>query len=1024
MFKKTPVALAILSVAASMSVACADDITSITTPNWQPYESPREGLYFTEIRASDKAVGQPITIQTTDAIGFHHQGNNQIYLKGTTYAKDKGFTDPQKDAVTGLNIQSVNGNALQFDSGNLALGFTVVDHQGVTPEDISGFTPLKSLTLHSEKGSAIYGKVTPGLEGMSDHCGGELNILAKDITLISESADHATVSLNGQPREANLDFDGSQVEIRRYDETSWNRADEPSWIGKDQSGEDIYDEAGAKYYGVFTDDEIKAGKHQTLTVVGVNQALRLVNGGLFDVMAGTVDITGNTYIHNGSIVEMGFTTNGLTDLPDAWVSWESYPEGGGHYVVEEGPDQENYYELINSVTIRGTAIPTNDPDGQKAAIHVEAGSMFATAANHVSISGAVVEKDKDSPHQSRKPVNEFFKQVKNHFGSDFRLLQAWQDQVKQHGHDGSVVYGDAIYMTTDKSSQYELRFEDGTLKESAIPSIVSIWGEKTLEINGDIVLDFKDHFSGSLLYIGAHEDAKVLINGDIHVYNDKDGDHENTIKLDLHEGQLFIGSIIDHTVEEPQKQAKFMMRRSGPMLAAATEESKAGTHLTIRNNHSTILTDDSVITRVTTDNASIMTIDNAPVTIKQLNLEGDTNFYTFDVTKGQFKIEALSVGAPTTYGLRARDDELTPKLGFTVANIPADMSDKDVAGLVQFGDGSDGADAINPGYTVTMNESADGPERTVNVSSGSLADATISGKQEDNTSVSKAIRDVAGLSVLAWRAQMNDVNKRLGDLRTYKGQYGAWARAYGSESKFGDLGLKSESNTIQLGADMKLADDYYFGATASYTDGKGTLDNGATDDRSYSFGVYGGWMADNGQFVDVIVKAANFKNEFDLHYTTGERSHGELDLWGASVCAEYGWRLTLADGLWVEPQAEVTYGYMNDVTYTYSGDVKATQEATESLVGRLGVAFGTTFDQGSAYVKASVAHDWKGETEISMSNGNKPMTEDLGGTWGEFAIGGTYNFTNGWAVYGEFQTAKGSKMKTPYQWNIGARYVF
>ena len=78
----------------------------------------------------------------------------------------------------------------------------------------------------------------------------------------------------------------------------------------------------------------------------------------------------------------------------------------------------------------------------------------------------------------------------------------------------------------------------------------------------------------------------------------------------------------------------------------------------------------------------------------------------------------------------------------------------------------------------------------------------------------------------------------------------------------------------------------------------------------------------------------------------------------------------------------MTYGYMNDVTYEYAGGIKATQEATESLVGRLSVTFGTTFDRGSAYVKASVAHDWMGETEISMSNGNAPMKEDLGGTWG------------------------------------------
>ena len=264
----------------------------------------------------------------------------------------------------------------------------------------------------------------------------------------------------------------------------------------------------------------------------------------------------------------------------------------------------------------------------------------------------------------------------------------------------------------------------------------------------------------------------------------------------------------------------------------------------------------------------------------------------------------------------------------------------------------------------------------------------------------------------------------MGDLRTYQGNHGGWARVYGSESKYGDLGLKSESTTIQVGADTKVGNNFYFGATASYSDGKGTLNNGSTEDRSYSFGLYGGWMGESGQFVDVIVKRANFKTDFDLRYVTGEQSTGSFDLWGTSVCAEYGWRLPVTENVWIEPQAEVTYGYMNDVTYTYSGDVKATQEATESLVGRLGIALGTTFKSGSAYVKASVAHDWMGKTEISMSNGNATMKEDLGGTWGEFAVGGTYNFGNGWAVYGEFQTAHGSKMKTPWQYNVGARYVF
>ena len=1024
MFKKTPIALAVMLLAASVANAAPqyETISKLENGSLKP-ERNESTLWL--VKADDQLKGQEITFQA-DGMTINHQNSTQVFFENFDH----------------LKITATNDQALRFRPGDLGIGLSIKQEvlaqnpTWVDMETSTEFDCLESLTIHSDTHNAIRGRVDipdaatsiPGTPGFKSN-NSNLVIVAKHITLSTNSLDKAAVDLNGyHPDDYSAeDLKGKNPPQYEFLLTNFNH---PSLeiLRYDSNWEDAEDDSRAKDYGVFGDKQ----EMQTLKITSPREAIKLRNGALMDVQAGSVEIEGNVLLKNGTELIMGQTAKGLSSLPDAWLSYDG---DTGTFVPGERP-QEDYTKLINSVRIQGK-IPSTEENNYRAAIHVEGGSTFWAAANDVSISGTIIPHDDTSGNngQNRKPVNELFKQVKNHFGSDFRLLQAWQDQLDQHGHAGLVNYGNAIYLATDSSSQCQLTLENGGIKQSAIPSIVSIYGEKTLEINGDIVLDFKDHYSGSLLYIGAAEDAKVLINGDIHVYNDKNGDHENTIKLDLHEGQLFIGSIIDHTVEETQKQAKFMIRRAAPMLATAVddaqENSNAGTHLTLRGNHSTILTSDSVITQVTTDNASIMTIDNAPVTIKQLNLQGDTDFYTFEVTPAQFKIENVTVGSAATYGLQ-RSRVNPPKLGFVVSNMN-DKTKEQIAALVQFGTGADdGSDAINPGYTVTQNESAFGPKRVVTVESGPVSSdsiddpvgGSITDEREDNTTVSKAINDVAGLGIMAWRAQMNDVNKRLGDLRTYQGQYGGWARVYGSESKYGDLGLKSESNTVQVGADMKIANNFYFGATASYTDGKGKLNNGSTDDRSYSFGVYGGWMGDDGQFVDVIIKEHNFKTDFDLRYTTGERSTGDFDLWGTSICAEYGWRLNVADGFWVEPQAEMTYGYMNDVTYEYAGGVKATQEATESLVGRLGVAFGTTFDRGSAYVKASVAHDWMGETEISMSNGNAPMKEDLGGTWGEFAIGGTYNFANGWAVYGEFQTAKGSKMKTPYQYNIGARYVF
>ena len=1047
MFKKSPIALAILALGASLSVAQAQNYYEL--PTNEDHETKNhvtgsldllentQNINYNDIRPSASAADTKVIITGGDtAVGVKHHPNGQNYFNG----------------FTALEIQSKSANALEFSSGNLAIGLKKLPNPPTTsgrPQDLTDFDPLDEVRIFSREASAVVGRV---VDSQLHSDTGEFYLVSKKIRIETASDGHAAIDLEGVRRTGTneIDYDSSQINILKYTETSWIREDDHGWDGTgttDENGQyhPNIDYELAKNYGLFASND---SNMQELRIISPKDAVRLVNGSSLSVDAGKVVIKGNIFLKDGANMGMGETTNGLSNMPDAWAEWR---EDEGIYVRHEAPG-DGYYELINNVRIEAQVAPTEDSPN-KAAIHVEGGSTFFTAANKVVISGAALEPlpDNDSNKGgNRKPIIELLKEVKGHFKGEFHELDFWQEQLKLQGHQGLVQYADAIYLKTDKSSQYQLSYDQDTMVKTVMPSMVSIWGENWLEINGDIVLDFDDHYSGSLLYIGAAEDAKVLINSDIHVYNDEDGDHENTIKLDLHEGQLFIGSIIDHTQEaavDPDEASAqpvmFRMMRTQPVPVEENQTSNdggsdeastttRGTHLTLKNNRSTFLINQSVISQLTSENSSLFNnADNASiaergessVTIKQLNLVGDTEFHTKDVTPAQFKIENLKVGASET-NTKQRSISSTPKLSFHITDMD-DKSNEEVAALVSIDNiESTNSDQKSFKYTLTQDEGQSGGTREVFAEIQDDGSIEVSGHQDDNTTVSKAINDVAGLGVLAWRAQMNDVNKRLGDLRTYKGNYGGWARVYGSETKYGDLGLKSESTTVQVGADMKLGNNFYFGVTASYTDGKGKLNNGSTDDRAYSFGVYGGWMGDDGQFVDVIIKEHNFATDFDLRYTTGERSTGDFDLWGTSICAEYGWRLNVTDKLWVEPQAEITYGYMNDVTYTYSGDVKATQEATESLVGRLGVAFGTTFDRGYAYVKASVAHDWMGETEISMSNGNAPMKEDLGGTWGEFSVGGTYNFDNGWAVYGEFQTAKGSKMKTPYQYNIGARYVF
>jgi len=108
--------------------------------------------------------------------------------------------------------------------------------------------------------------------------------------------------------------------------------------------------------------------------------------------------------------------------------------------------------------------------------------------------------------------------------------------------------------------------------------------------------------------------------------------------------------------------------------------------------------------------------------------------------------------------------------------------------------------------------------------------------------------------------------------------------------------------------------------------------------------------------------------------------------------------------------------------------VKVNQDGIDSVIGRAGVAVGYSFpeNKGNAYAMASVLHDWKGEVKSTFVKDGQKRTysDDLGGTWAEFAVGGTYNPTKNLSAYGQFKTSTGSPVRNPWQVSVGLRYSF
>ena len=286
----------------------------------------------------------------------------------------------------------------------------------------------------------------------------------------------------------------------------------------------------------------------------------------------------------------------------------------------------------------------------------------------------------------------------------------------------------------------------------------------------------------------------------------------------------------------------------------------------------------------------------------------------------------------------------------------------------------------------------------------------------------QAVSSMTNLSLMTWRQENNDMNKRLGEVRASEGSQGIWARMARGQSKYGHQGIKNQYNYYQLGYDSKISDDWILGGAFTYTDGDSSYINGSGTNKHIGFAVYGSNLREDGSFIDLIAKYAHMKNDFDVNGGVGS---GDYSTNGLSFSAEYGKRFH-QEGYWIEPQAELTYGRVSSADFMTKNGASVHQDSMDSLVGRLGFSLGKDIKQGNVYVRASYLYDFQGDTSVTMSKGGAatPFKTDLGGGWWEFGVGTNLDLGHDTHFYLDVETTAGGDVDTPWQWNAGVRYSF
>lgn len=291
-----------------------------------------------------------------------------------------------------------------------------------------------------------------------------------------------------------------------------------------------------------------------------------------------------------------------------------------------------------------------------------------------------------------------------------------------------------------------------------------------------------------------------------------------------------------------------------------------------------------------------------------------------------------------------------------------------------------------------------------------------------NTKTERIGRTTA-LNVLTWRLEMNDMNKRLGELRDNKGQTGLWTRVNGGKMKF--MGEKNNFQQFQFGADHKIDSlaGIRLGAAFSFTNSDLDYADGSGDNKIYGLAGYGSWLGENGSFVDVIAKIARLESD-----STVDQTHSDFNTTAYSFSAEIGHRFNLAPAF-IEPQLELSYGHVSGKTFDTVNRVtniaaNTTVEAVDSLVGRAGLRAGLTCPQqkGGAYLHFSVLHEFDGDVVVRRGDG--AYQQDMGDTWVEYGIGGNYNFTPFTQLYADVERTSGADLSEPWRVNVGLRHSF
>lgn len=272
--------------------------------------------------------------------------------------------------------------------------------------------------------------------------------------------------------------------------------------------------------------------------------------------------------------------------------------------------------------------------------------------------------------------------------------------------------------------------------------------------------------------------------------------------------------------------------------------------------------------------------------------------------------------------------------------------------------------------------------------------------------------------------------QRMGDLHyETNNEEGVWMRVKGG--KYSGDGFSNRHTMYQLGYDDVVKENEklkrYQGVAFSYNDGKNSFNRGSGKLKAKSIAFYSTDLRKKGHYLDLGFKIYNADSDFTVFDTEGKKITGAFDNTGISLSAKYGRKKYIDEHWSIEPQAQMTLGYLDGARYTTSNGIHVSQSDPNSVLGRIGCNFMYDMDENNTvYLKANWLHQFAGNYGVTLTNGNDSLRIDNNDhdTWFEYGFGFACMIGKNNHLYADVERSTGGSLRKDWQWNAGMFWTF